>query len=335
MKIITVFLLAIFLPHCVRSRNSTVQCNWLSEYLCGDTCIGLPATCFCGEDILAYSDSKNYSCCNTGPCSSANQALGAQCEGQKQHYLDTCHGSCPQTSYGGYITSPCDHAIHGQPECYLQTRACRGVSLCEDKSDLQHCSEPKDCTKNSQHTNCGQVKDAKFENYGCKYIYGETVDYFECTNRMDKAHSLFARSSIVPTKNLVGDNFNELLLFDDDFIYCGHRNFSYEDFFDLQLAHPNELCQLEYNHSITLNRLWQRLIVDFPFKMSRRIEELYGGDRINQMAFNCLDFQQPFICDKGQEPNWCTTDQRVCDGIANCPLAEDENFTLRLVCSTL
>ena len=149
---------------------------------------------------------------------------------------------------------------------------------------------------------------------------------------MDKAEVLFAKPSVVPTKNhLVGTNFNHALLFDDNLIYCGTHNFSYKDFFDLKLAHPNDPCQLKDKSFVTLDRLWSRLIDDFSFKMSWKMEELYGDERRNQLVFNCLDFKQPFYCGRkstDQDHELCTTELRVCDGIANCPLGQDEDFEL-------
>ena len=69
------------------------ECNWGSQYLCGDTCLGLPQTCFCGNEVLKFSDTWNQSCCNTGHCSNVNAALGAQCQGQNQYRFDSCHES--------------------------------------------------------------------------------------------------------------------------------------------------------------------------------------------------------------------------------------------------
>ena len=309
----------------IRDVNVT-DCNWGSQYLCGDTCLGLPQSCFCGNEVLKFSDTWNQSCCNIGQCSNINAALGAQCQGQIQYRFDSCHESCHQEARFGLITVPC---AQGQPECYLQIYGCRGQAQCQDQSDLEHCSVPKDCSSNFQHTNCGQMKDAKFENYGCKHLYGETIEYFECTNRMDKAEVLFAKPSVVPTKNhLVGTNFNQALLFDDNLIYCGTHNFSYQDFFDLKLTHPNDPCQLKDKSFVTLDRLWSRLIGDFSFKMSWKMEELFGDERRNQLVFNCLDLKQPFHCGTSTDQDLCTTELRVCDGIANCPLAEDEDFDL-------
>ena len=144
------------------------------------------------------------------------------------------------------------------------------------ESDLLHCSNPTegvDCEKNWSYENCGQVPNAKFQNFGCKHRGTEGFDYFECTNRMDKAKILF-ETPLVPTKkSRQAPNYNQILNYNSTHILCGERNISYQDFEDLYKKFGQEECQLKHNKSMTMSQLPAKLIYDFSFEFSDTLDK--------------------------------------------------------------
>ena len=151
---------------------------------------------------------------------------------------------------------------------YSQTNNLR----CSDESKKLNCSE------NWGYESCGQMKDAKYTNYGCKYLTAELSDLFECANRMDKSDILFDYPPVTRTERgqerTEDINMNNILIFDDENIYCGERNISYEELSYVVYLHRDEICQTKNDMQLTLQDIWRQLLTDFSFNMSSKIDEL-------------------------------------------------------------
>ena len=119
------FLLLVLTP----SHNSLeIECDWFHQYLCGDKCVKLLQSCFCGNDTLAVSDTRYYSCCNVKPCF-LDFNENVQCiDGKKQNSSVTCEGSCMQDAEHGWATLPCQNDY----ECYLKVYSCIGKPFCNE-----------------------------------------------------------------------------------------------------------------------------------------------------------------------------------------------------------
>ena len=122
---------------------------------------------------------------------------------------------------------------------------------------------------------CEQLTDSNFKNYGCERpsIYDNT--FFECSNRMDKKKVLFESPPISvkkATKN--GINFNTELSFDDDYIYCGKYNFTYEDFNQVRQNHGTDNCYMADGRQITIGDIWTSLLTNFSFNMTKKMNKL-------------------------------------------------------------
>ena len=121
---------------------------------------------------------------------------------------------------------------------------------------------------------CEQLTDSNFKNYGCERTSDYGNVFFECPNRMDKKKVLFESPPISvkkATRNSI--NFNTELLFDDDYIYCGKYNFTYEDFYQVRQDHGMEDCDLANGKRIKIDNLWQDLLKDFSFNMTNKMNE--------------------------------------------------------------
>ena len=122
---------------------------------------------------------------------------------------------------------------------------------------------------------CEQLRDSNFKNYGCDDISFDDYNFFECPNRMDKKKVLFESPPISvkkATKN--GINFNTELSFDDDYIYCGKYNFTYEDFNQVRQNHGTDNCYMADGRQITIGDLWASLLTDFSFNMTKKMNKL-------------------------------------------------------------
>ena len=121
------------------------------------------------------------------------------------------------------------------------------------------------------------MKDAKYKTYGCKYLNAELLGWFECANRMDKSGVLFDYPPV--PRNWEGQdsreglNLNQVLIFDDENIYCGERNISYEELSEVSHVYKNEICQLKNDMKLTLMDIWRQMLTDFSFKMSAKMDE--------------------------------------------------------------
>ena len=93
---------------------------------------------------------------------------------------------------------------------------------------------------------------------------------------MDKARILFAfNNPPVPSNRTQSPrNYNEILNFDENFIYCGQRNISYDEFVENKFWNGSEKCLLGNLQKITLRQLWNDLLTDFSFNYSFKFDEL-------------------------------------------------------------
>ena len=138
------------------------------------------------------------------------------------------------------------------------------------------CSKPNgiNCTDNYDYEDCGQLANTNFKNYDCKFITGYESDYFDCSNRMDKKDILFESPPISVKKTRNSINYNTELLFDENSIYCGKYNFTYEDFNQVSQDHGLEYCDIADGRKVTIGELWHDLLIDFSFNMTEKMNEL-------------------------------------------------------------
>ena len=69
-------------------------------------------------------------------------------------------------------------------------------------------------------------------------------------------------------------NYNTELLFNDDYIYCGTYNFTYDNFSQIQQDHGNEDCNLADGHRVQIGALFTDLLRDFSFNMTKKMNDL-------------------------------------------------------------
>ena len=91
---------------------------------------------------------------------------------------------------------------------------------------------------------------------------------------MDKKDVLFESPPISVKKTRNSINYNTELLFDDNYIYCGKYNFTYEDFNQVRQDHGLEYCILADGRKVAIGDLWYDLITNFSFKMTKKMNEL-------------------------------------------------------------
>ena len=140
------------------------------------------------------------------------------------------------------------------------------------ESDLLTCADPQktvNCTDNWGRKDCGQIKDSKFQNYGCQDVNSHTFDYFVCSNRKDKEEIIFKNPPVPKEKSRQAWNFNEVLNFTDQGFICGQREISWADF--RQHQYSNENCLLKNGENMTITQLWGNLMTDYSFKMSPKL----------------------------------------------------------------
>ena len=92
---------------------------------------------------------------------------------------------------------------------------------------------------------------------------------------MDKASILFDfKNPPVPTNRTQNaPNFNQILDSDENFIYCGTRNISYEEFAENKKWNASEKCFLNNHQTVNLQVLWNQLLTDFSFNYSSKFDE--------------------------------------------------------------
>ena len=192
------------------------------------------------------------------------------CEDGKVQRFDTpCNNSCKQNAKYGLDTLSCpsDH------RCYRGVYACRGKARCKDESDLAQCTKGINCEEQSDglYQSCGQVPGATYQNSGCKTIYSSTYAMFFCVNRMDKVDTLFKRPIDFAKKKREVTNYNVLLEYDDEFVYCGSRNISFDQLVAVTEKSPYEPCQLKSGNTVPLGKLSEAILRQFSFEKSTEL----------------------------------------------------------------
>ena len=179
-----------------------------------------------------------------------------------------CNNSCKQNAYLGLDTLSCHH----DHRCYRGVHACQGKAMCEDESDLAQCTKGINCEEQSDglFQSCGQVPGATYQNYGCKSPDSSTRPYFDCMNRVDKIETLFEIPIVIAKKKREATNYNVLLEYDDEFVYCGSRNISFDQLLVVIRESPNEPCQLKSGNTVPLGELY-RLLTQFSFEKSTEL----------------------------------------------------------------
>ena len=123
MKIVLVLLTSLTFVVCTR-----IECNWISEFLCGDKCLGIGNNCHCGNDNLPFNQALNNYCCQEPNTSCGNWNGHIYCQGQKLWWNKPCHESCTQGARIGYTMLPCAD----QKQCYVGVEACMGKPKCTE-----------------------------------------------------------------------------------------------------------------------------------------------------------------------------------------------------------
>ena len=91
---------------------------------------------------------------------------------------------------------------------------------------------------------------------------------------MDKSQEMFENPPI-PTKGYQkGVLLNTLLSYDENYIYCGEYNFTYENFKEIFEMHGQEDCTLLDEKTVEIEGLFDYLLVDFSFHGTQKIGHL-------------------------------------------------------------
>ena len=123
MKIVLVLLTSLTFVVCSR-----IECDWESQFLCGDKCLGIQNTCYCGSYSIPYNQTNAYYCCQEPNTSCETWNGNVLCQGEPLVWNQQCHGSCTQEARRGETLLPCDD----KSGCYLLSFACIGEPLCTE-----------------------------------------------------------------------------------------------------------------------------------------------------------------------------------------------------------
>ena len=143
------------------------------------------------------------------------------------------------------------------------------------KSDALTCADPNktvNCAENWGFKDCGQLHNSKYKNYGCQHEDTKTRDYFQCSNRNDKADILFKNPPVPKQKSYQAVNYNEVLNFNNQSFFCGQQEISWADVWQHQ--DNKEKCPLKNGENKTIEELIIDLLTDYSFKMSPKLTEL-------------------------------------------------------------
>ena len=257
------------------TQHQCKDCLWLSQYLCGNECLSLNSTCYCGRNSITFREAGNYSCCANKDCEKQLNGDILCTHATKQRWNYTCNGHCNQLASYGFDTQKCSN----ENTCYIKVEACRGKNYCNDTESQSSCSSPKgnpwNCKSQWDSEDCGQLQNAKYKNYGCKHVNSEAFDHFECANRKDKENVLFDRPTVPTKTSKQAINYNIVLDFNETHINCGGNNiFEYIDFDDMRKEHNGQdRCQLLDGRSVNLQILWVELLQDYSFEFDNLTEQ--------------------------------------------------------------
>ena len=105
----------------------------------------------------------------------------------------------------------------------------------------------------------------------------ETLDYFECSNRMDKKNILFKQPPVPKNRTFQADNFNVLLNFTDEVIHCGAFDIKWTELKEMFERDGSKKCPLKplkNGREVSLSDLWFDLLTDYSFRLSPNMTEL-------------------------------------------------------------
>ena len=69
-------------------------------------------------------------------------------------------------------------------------------------------------------------------------------------------------------------NYNEILHYDNDTIYCGHFNMTYGQLLMAMVVMPNETCKMKTGEDEPILILNNNLMKEYSFEKNHKIEEL-------------------------------------------------------------
>ena len=90
---------------------------------------------------------------------------------------------------------------------------------------------------------------------------------------MDKIDTLFTQPLVAKKSSEEAVDFNKWLIYDEEKIYCGNTNFTYEDLFEVFYADSYEKCLLRNGVVLFMEQIFYGLMLNFSFKMSNKIDE--------------------------------------------------------------
>ena len=253
-----------------------INCQFYSEYICGNVCLDQGSMCHCGNVTGSYQYFDGDHCCINGNEDACYKSKNGDvfCEdGTKQLWNEVCNDHCLPMATWGYDTIKCQR----RNDCFLGVTMCRGQDFCDN--DFSICSNKSaalDCGSQWVYEDCGLLENAKWVNYGCKHANHDVFahDHFECANRMDKMDVIFKNPPVHLTPAwATAINYNQVLEFNETHIICGTHDFRYEDFYEVQLQYGKAKCELKDGRKVQLKGLWGDLTLDFSFEKSYKMEE--------------------------------------------------------------
>ena len=123
-KIVVLIFMVYFFSH---SKSEKIECEWYSEYICGDKCVPVNSICYCGYETMRFEDFGWYTCCNLRSCFLDTFEKNVICkDGFKSNYGTPCNNACKQMGQYGFSTLSCDLYDDCTPECCIGVNACRG-----------------------------------------------------------------------------------------------------------------------------------------------------------------------------------------------------------------
>ena len=149
--------------------------------------------------------------------------------------------------------------------------------LYSSASDLSNCGQPSPelkCNENIDYKFCEQLESAKYHNYQCQGIFFGTKEFFGCLNRSDKKDVLFSQIPVPKKRTNEGQNFNLLLNFDEERIFCGTFNVTYEKMYEMYIVNEDEYCSFLSGDVVQFYQMYYNLLLDYSFQMSNKIDEL-------------------------------------------------------------
>ena len=92
---------------------------------------------------------------------------------------------------------------------------------------------------------------------------------------MDKSNIIFSKPPVsVPEMALKAPNYNQILSYDDNNIFCNdHLTIPYEEF-PHNYGNSSVICDLKNGENITTQQLWLDLLSDFSYEKNRKLDEV-------------------------------------------------------------